>query len=114
MYVVNEQTATSSAKPTGRIRPLGSQSPPSPRTSSPPPALSASSTSGNRMQPQMNSPVKRGSISASPAAPRHVPRRRPLGDGHTVGRMSRDDAALDPATDRPWWAIVLNWNGRED
>jgi GT2 family glycosyltransferase len=28
--------------------------------------------------------------------------------------MSRANAALDPATDRVWWAIVLNWNGRED
>jgi GT2 family glycosyltransferase len=66
------------------------------------------------MQPQMNSPVKRGSISASPAAMRHGPRRRLLGGGHTVERMSRADDALDPATDRPWWAIVLSWNGRED
>jgi hypothetical protein len=28
--------------------------------------------------------------------------------------MSRADPALDPATDRAWWAVVLNWNGRED
>jgi GT2 family glycosyltransferase len=28
--------------------------------------------------------------------------------------MPRADTALDPASDRPWWAIVLNWNGRED
>ncbi|HEY3959507.1 MAG TPA: glycosyltransferase family 2 protein [Solirubrobacteraceae bacterium] len=28
--------------------------------------------------------------------------------------MLRANATLDPAADRPWWAIVLNWNGRED
>lgn len=45
---------------------------------------------------------------------RHVLRCRPLGDSNTVERMPSFDDALDPATDRPWWAIVLSWNGRED